>query len=297
VRVVTTTPTFADITRQVGGDLVKVETIMRGPEDVHNVIAKPSSMMKLRRADLVVHGGLDGEPWAPLLIKGARVPRLLYGQPGNVDVSVGIALKEIPDRGGLSRALGDIHVYGNTHYPMDPLNGIIVAGTIARALEQADPAHRAEYESGREQFAQRIRALTERLEAEMAPYRGTPVVTYHRSWPYFLDRFGLHKVAEVEPKPGITPGPQHLSACVAAMNAAGARIVIFEPFNNRKTAEAVAKRAGGVAVLLAGQVDALPDVKTYEALFEHDVEALLAAFAEAGIEPHQPAPAATGSGS
>ncbi len=296
VRVVTSTPTLADITRQIGGDLVTVESIMRGPEDIHNCIARPSSMMKLRKADLFVHSGLDAEPWVPLLINGAREPKLLYGQPGNVDASAGIALKEIPTRGGLSRALGDIHVFGNTHYAMDPLNGIIIAGTITRALMQADPAHRAEYEAGDEAFAARIRAMTERLEAETAPYRGTPVVTYHRSWPYFLDRFGLRKVAEVEPKPGITPGPQHVSECVETMKSHGARIVIFEPFNNRKTAEAVAERAGGVAVVLAGQVDALPEVKTYEQLFEHDVQALLAAFREAGVEPHsEPAPAGGGS--
>lgn len=294
VRVVTSTPTLADITRQVGGDHVNVQSIMRGPENIHNVIAKPSSMMKLRKADLFVHGGLDGEPWVPLLLKGARKANLLYGKPGNVDVSVGIALKEVPDRGNLSRALGDIHVYGNTHYALDPLNGIIIAGTISRALQRADPANAEAYRAGEQALARRLTALTERLEAQMAPYRGTPVVTYHRMWPYFLDRFGLRRVAGVEPRPGITPGPFQLSECVETMNANDARIVIVETFNSRKNAESVAERAGGVAVVLAQEVDALPEAKTYEAMFEYDIDTLLAAFAKAGIEPATSASEAAG---
>jgi ABC-type Zn uptake system ZnuABC Zn-binding protein ZnuA len=285
VRVVTSTPTLADITRQVGGDHVKVESIMRGPENVHNVSPKPSFMMKLRKADLFIHSGLDAEPWVPLLIKGARNSDLLYGQPGNVDVSPGIALKEVPKRGELSRALGDIHVYGNTHYALDPLNGVVVARTIALALTRADPLHRNDFDANSEAFAERMRTLTERLTAEMAPYRGTPVVTYHRTWPYFLDRFGLVKVAEVEPKPGIAPGPQHLTRCVETMEGHGAKVVIVETYNPKKNADNVARRVQGEAVVLAQGVRAVPEADTYEKLFEHNVGALLAAFETLGIEP------------
>jgi ABC-type Zn uptake system ZnuABC Zn-binding protein ZnuA len=258
---------------------------MRGPENVHNVIAKPSYMMKLRKADLLVHSGLDAEPWVPMLIKGARNAEILYGQPGNVDVSPGIVLKEIPRRGELSRALGDIHVYGNTHYALDPLNGVIIARTIALALTRADPVHRNDFDANYEVFAQDLRELTERLAMKMEPYRGTKVVTYHRTWPYFLDRFGLVKVAEIEPKPGIPPGPQHLSRCVETMKAGGARVVIVETYNSKKNADNVARRVEGEAIVLAQEVRALPDVDTYEALFENNVDALLAAFDKLGIEP------------
>jgi zinc/manganese transport system substrate-binding protein len=285
VRVVTTTPTLADIARQVGGDQVAVESVMRGPENVHNVVAKPSSMMKLRRADLFVHSGLDAEPWAPLLVKGARRPRLLPGGEGNVDVSGGVMLKEVPGRGGLSRALGDIHVYGNTHYALDPLNGIIIARTIASALAREDPAHRDQYEANYERFAGGVRALTDDLVRDMEPYRGTPVVTYHQTWPYFLDRFALRKVAEVEPKPGIAPGPQHLTRCVETMKAQGARIVIVETFSPENNAQVVARRVEGRALVLAQEVDSLPGVDSYQKLFEHNVRMLLAAFDELGIEP------------
>ncbi len=285
IRIVTTTRTLADIAAQVGGERVEVESIMRGPENVHNVVAKPSFMTRLRMADLFIHGGLDAEPWVPNLIKGARKAELLPGDEGNVDASRSIALKEVPARGELSRALGDIHVYGNTHYPLDPLNGIIIARTIADALGRTDPAHRAGFDANVEAFATRVRELTERLEAKMEPYRGTPVVTYHRSWPYFLDRFGLRRIAEIEPKPGISPGPGHLERCVETMTAQGAKIVIAETFNPRKAAESVARRAGGRAVVLAHEVGALPEADSYEKLFETDVALLLAAFADAGVRP------------
>jgi zinc/manganese transport system substrate-binding protein len=298
VRVVTTTPTLADIARNVGGDLVEVESIMHGPENVHDISPRPSSMMKLRRADLFVHGGLDGEPWVPALVQGARQPRLLPGAEGYIDASLGIRLKEIPSRAQLSRALGDIHVYGNTHYALDPLNGVVIATTIAAALSRQDPAHRNEYLTNAEAYGARLRALTDRLVAEMAPWRGTPVATYHRAWPYFLERFDLERVAEVEPKPNIPPGPGALSDCVEAMKAAGARIVIVEPYSPRRSAETVARRAGGRAVVLAHEVGAKAEADTYERLFEYDVRLLLATFRDLGIEPGHPAsPAANPAGS
>lgn len=285
IRVVTTSPTYADIVRQIGGENVKVASIMRGPENAHNVKAKPSYMMKLKKADLFFHSGLDAEAWAPLLTRGARNRNLLAGQPGNVDLSRGVQLKQIPAKGGLSRALGDIHLYGNTHYALDPLNGIIIARTITDALKRTDPKHADAFDQNYAVYAKRLRELTDRLVKKMAPYRGTRVVTYHRTWPYFLERFGLVKVAEVEPKPGISPGPRHLSQCVETMKAEGAKIVIVETYNSFKNAEAVAGRAGGRAIVLAQNVKALSGVDTYEKLFEHNVEALLAVFEAVGVEP------------
>ena len=141
VRVVTTNPTLADLTRQIGGDQARVESLMRGPENPHNVIPKPSFVMKLRKADLFVHLGLDAEPWVPNLLRSARQARLLSGGRGNIDTSTGIVLLEVPSQGELTRALGDIHVYGNTHYVLDPLNGIVIGRTIARALTRVEPEH------------------------------------------------------------------------------------------------------------------------------------------------------------
>ncbi len=287
VRVVTTTPGYADIVKQVGGEHVQVESVMRGPENVHNVVPKPSYMMKLRKADLFIHSGLDAEGWVPQLIQGARRSHLLPGEAGNVDVSREVQLKEVPTRAQLTRALGDIHVYGNPHYALDPLNGTVIARTITDALKQTDSAYAETFEKNYEAYAKRLRELTQRLVAEMKPYSGTAVVVYHRTWPYFLNRFGLARAAEIEPKPGIAPGPGHLSQCVATMKARGTKVVIIGTYDNKKNAEFISRRGGGKVVLLAQEVRAVPEVDSYEKLFEYNVRKLLRAFKELGIAPKE----------
>jgi ABC-type Zn uptake system ZnuABC Zn-binding protein ZnuA len=285
VKVVTTTPTLADIVRQVGGSHVEVESIMRGPENAHNVIPKPSFVMKLRRADLFVHMGLDAEPWVPELVKATRQQRLHPGNQDNVDVSRGITLLEVPQRGELSRAQGDIHAFGNTHYALDPLNGVTMARTVTDALKRRDAAHAQDFEVNYAEFAQRIRQMTEHLITQIKPYAGTKIVIYHRVWPYFFERFGLVKGAEIEPKPGIAPGPGHLSQVVETMKDQQVKIVIVETFNSLEDAESVANRTGGKAIVLPTEVNAIPEVTSYESLFEHNVRALIATFKSVGIEP------------
>jgi len=291
VRVVTTNPTLGDLARQVGGEQVRVESLMRGPENPHNVIPKPSLVMKLRKADLFVQLGLDAEPWVPNLLRSARRERLLAGGEGNVDTSRGIELLEIPSRAQLTRALGDIHVYGNTHYALDPLNGIAIGRTIAEALSRADPEHASLFDERARELERKLRALTEKLVRRMEPLSETRVVTYHRTWPYFLKRFALKKLAEVEPKPGIAPGPRHIAQVAKQMEENDVGLVIVETFSDLKTAQRLADLVGGRAVVLAQGVNALPGVKTYEALFEHNVEALLAAQRELNGSPTKPSTA------
>ncbi len=285
VHVVTTSPALADLSRQVGGSAVEVEALMRGPENPHHVVPTPSLVMKLRKADLFVHLGLDAEPWVPSLVRSARRERLLPGSSGNIDASRGIVLQQVPLPGGLSRAFGDIHVYGNTHYLLDPMNGIIVARTIAAALERADPEHRELYSENLEALGKRLSALTDRLVERMKPYRGTSVVTYHRTWPYFLRRFSLEKIAEIEPKPGIAPGPRHIAQVAEQMTQKGVRVVIVETFSDQKIAERVAERADARAVVLAQEVNALPGVDSYERLFEYNVDSLLGALNQPAATP------------
>ncbi len=285
VRVVTTTPGYADIVKQIGGSRVSVASVMRGPENAHNVSPRPSQMMKVKKAKLFVHSGLDGEAWAPLLLKGTRNANLLPGRPGNVDLSRGIRLKEVPQRGQLTRALGDIHVFGNTHYALDPLNVVIIARTITDALKRIEPSAADEFEANYKAYAKRMRDLADRLVKKMKPFNGIPVVTYHRTWPYFLARFGLVSIGEVEPKPGISPGPRHLIECVENMQSQGAKIIIVETFNSLQNAQSVAGRVSGKAVVLAQEVKAIPGIDTYEKLFEYDIDQLIAAFKEVGVKP------------
>lgn len=286
VGVVTTTQAYADIVRKLGGSQVKAVPIMRGPENPHHVKPRPSYIMKLRHAKLLIHSGLDMEVWVPLLVKGSRKKNLLYGQVGNVDVSKGIKLMEVPKPGELSRAQGDIHVFGNPHYMTDPINSIIVARTITKRLKRVDPSHAALYQKNFEAYAKEARETTDRLVKKMKPYWGTKVVVYHRAWPYFRRRFGLVKVAEVEPKPGITPGPQHLSATIEKMKETDTKIILVDTYVNKKNAEFIANKVGGRAIVLAEDVHGLPGCDTYLGTIEYDVDAIIAAIKDLGIKPN-----------
>lgn len=281
LRIVTSTPTFADIARQVGGDLVSVESVMNGPENVHTVQSKPSSMMLVKRADLFLHAGLDGEPWVPNLLKGARNRNLLPGAPGNVDLSAGIPLKEVPGQAQRSRAFGDIHIYGNTHYFHDPANAAIIARTIADACARTDPANADAYRAGAATFAESMDDLLARLHSAVEPVEGAPVVVYHRTWPYLLDRFGFVECAEIEPKPGIQPGPQHVQAVLDAMASHGCTVILAEAYANPRTVQGVAERAGAAAVEMAHEVNAIDGVDTYQRMVEHNIMAIVSALQNA----------------
>jgi ABC-type Zn uptake system ZnuABC Zn-binding protein ZnuA len=193
---------------------------------------------------------------------------------------MGIGLLEVPSQGELTRALGDIHVYGNTHYVLDPLNGIVIGRTIARALTRVEPEHASLFDERARELERDLRALTEKLTQAMEPLAGARVVTYHRTWPYFLKRFKLQKLDEVEPKPGIAPGPRHIAQLAEEMERSGVGLVIVETFSNQRTAQRVADLSKGRTVLLAQEVNAVPGVETYQALFEYNTEALLAAHRE-----------------
>ncbi len=282
VKVVASTPTIADLVRQVGGEHVEVESIMWGPENAHNVIAKPSHMMRLRKADLLVHTGLDAEPWISPIIKGARKNHLLQGSEGNINLSIGIPLKQVPERGQITRAQGDIHVYGNPHYMLDPRNAVRAAKAIEKALMRADAQHAADYARGYKNFEKRMQALRKRIAERMKPYQGNRVVTYHRAWIYLLDLIPLEKIAEIEPKPGIQPFPGHLRDVVELMKAQDAKVVIVETFNSKENGDFVAKRVDGKCLVLPLEVKGIPEVTTYEQLLDYNTKALADAFEALG---------------
>jgi zinc/manganese transport system substrate-binding protein len=284
LRVVTSTPNLASITRSIAGEHAEVDAVMKPHENVHNVRAIPSHMMRLKRADLFIHAGLDGEPWVPPLLKGARNADLLPGASGNVSTSTGIELLEVPSSSQLSRAHGDIHVYGNTHYLLDPHNAIIVARTIADALSLHDPSNTSSYESNYVAFVSSIEELVGRLLRRLAEHTDAPVIVHHRTWSYFLQRFNLLAVAEIEPKPGITPGPQHIGEVIEIANRENARLVLLESYSNRRAANRISRETDVVVVVMAHQVGQKPEIETYTDLFEHNVQLILEALARGAGE-------------
>ncbi|NIR52387.1 zinc ABC transporter substrate-binding protein [candidate division KSB1 bacterium] len=285
IRVITTLPDFKDIAERIGGDKVEVEALAKGYQDPHYVDAKPSFMVKLNKADLFIWAGLDLEVgWVPPLVEGARNSDILWGAQGNLDASNGIPLLQIPDVPAAQlRAGGDLHIYGNPHYWLDPLRGKTVAQNIFDKLAQIAQEHQTYFSENLEQFKKRIDQKVAEWIEKMAPYGGTKIIAYHNSWPYFEQRFGIEIAGFIEPKPGIPPSPGHLVSVIKKMKQQDIKIIIISPYFDDKPAESVAKRTDATVVRFAPSVGAFKEVKTYFDLFEYNINALIEAFKEKSI--------------
>jgi zinc/manganese transport system substrate-binding protein len=282
VNVMTSTEDLADLARQVGGDRVKVESIARGYQDPHFVEAKPSFILKLAKADLLVVVGRELEiGWLPPLIQQSRNAKVQVGAAGYLDASLTARILEIPT-GQITRAMGDVHPQGNPHYHLDPGNGRHIAKAIADKLSQLDPAGAAAYASRYADFDRRLAEAEKRWDAMMAPYKGLKVVTYHRSWPNFADRFGLDVVGYVEPRPGIPPSPAHTIDLITEMRRQNVKILLVEPYFDLKTPNSIARETGAKVVVLLPSVGGEKGVDDYFKLFDYDLDLLVKAIKETG---------------
>ena len=274
LRVVTTTQDLAAITSAVGGDLVQVDAISRGDLDPHFIDAKPSFMVKLSKADLVVSIGMDLEVgWLPSLIAGARNPKLASGGLGALDASATVSRIEVPT-GSIDRSRGDLHGQGNPHYWLDPENGRAVARAVAARLGQLDPAHTADFAARLKTFEEALTAAEARWARAMEPLRGVAVIGYHSTFNYFCARYGLRVVGFVEPKPGIPPSPAHTLELGAKGAQERARVILVEPYHDPGDARPIAKASGAKVVTAPTSVGAEASIVTYIDLFDALVRAL-----------------------
>jgi ABC-type Zn uptake system ZnuABC Zn-binding protein ZnuA len=277
--VITTTEDLASIAREVGGDRVRVEALARGYQDPHFVEAKPSFILKLQRAHLLVLVGRDLEiGWLPALLTQSRNARIQPGGAGYLDASLTARILEVPT-GPLTRAMGDVHPLGNPHYWLDPQNGIRIARAITGRLGSLQPQSREYFEQRLAGFVSRIDQAEQRWLAAMAPHRGLKVVTYHQTFPNFAERFGLDIIGYVEPRPGIPPTPRHMAALVEVMKRDGVKLVLVEPYFDLKTPRAIAREAGATLVVMPSSVGGVPQAVDYVALFDYNLNLLLAAIA------------------
>ncbi|MEO7191290.1 MAG: metal ABC transporter substrate-binding protein [Vicinamibacterales bacterium] len=275
LRVVTTTEDLASLAREVGGEKVEVVALAKGYQDPHFVEPKPSFILAVSRADLLIAVGRELEiGWLPTLISSARNAKIQPGAPGYLDASLNVKILEIPTV-QLTRAMGDVHPQGNPHYWLDPGNGRRIAQGIRDRLTQLSPADRAFFAQHYDDFDKRLAAAEQRWDAAMAPFKGTKVVTYHRSWPNFMERFGLNVMGYVEPKPGIPPSPSHTLELIADMKAQGAKLIVVEPYFDKKTPNAVAAQVGGTVLELAPSVGGEKEAADYIRLFDFDVNLLV----------------------
>jgi zinc/manganese transport system substrate-binding protein len=276
LNVVATLPDFGSLAREIGGDKVAVTVLAKPTEDPHFVDARPSFVVSLRNADVLIDGGAELElGWLPPLLQNARNPKIEIGKPGRVQASQGIRLMNVP--ANVTRAAGDVHALGNPHFMTDPIIAKAVAQHIAQSYSAVDPANAALYEANYKKFEATINAKLQEWGAAMLPFKGQKVVAYHDSWPYFAHRFGVVIDIFLEPKPGIPPSPSHLTEVIAQMKAQKVKAIIVEPFHDRRIAEKVASATGAKVVEFCQFPGGLPGTDTYVKLIDTLVSRLAAA--------------------
>ena len=278
LKIVTATTDLEELTEEVGGDRVQVESIAKGYQDPHFVEAKPSFLLKLRQADLLIVVGLQLEiGWLPPLITQSGNPKIQVNAGGYLDASGFAEILEKPT-GEVNRAQGDVHPFGNPHYWLDPDNGRRVAQGIANKLAEMQPADASYFQQRYETFSQRLAKADKRWEAEMAPYHGRKVITYHRSWPNFIKHFGLVSAGEVEPRPGIPPTPSHTLELINMMKRENVKIILVEPYFDLKTPNSIARETGAQVVVMPPSVGGEKEITDYFKLFDYDLNLLTRAF-------------------
>ncbi len=312
IRIVATTTDLADIARAVAGDLAEVSSITTGREDPHTLTAKPSFIIRARDAEVWIRVGMELEiGWEPVILRESRNPRIHAGTPRHIDASDHVIRLEVPTQ-RVTRDQGDIHPEGNPHYWLDPLNGRLIAATISERLSALYPEHKAEFEANLRCFERDLDtrmfgpALVERLGGEplwhaaaarrleqfieekgaadsaggwyaaLLPHQGKSIVTYHRSWPYLTERFGLRGDLQLEPKPGIPPSARHLAQLVADAETRKVRVILQEPFYTLKAAEFVAARSGAKIVVVANMTGGAPEAGSYLEMLDNVIRKMAA---------------------
>jgi zinc/manganese transport system substrate-binding protein len=277
LKVVTSTTDLYDIAKAVGGNKVTATHIGEGYQDPHFIEAKPSFVLQLRNADVWAFVGLDLEiGWMPLLLDGARNPKIRQGGTGYLDVSRAIPLLDVPS-GNVDRSQGDVHPLGNPHYWLEPENGRRIARLFRDKFVQLDPKNASIYNANEQAFEAKLDAAEKSWAPLLAQIKGKPVVAWHTSWRYFAQYNGMNIVAFMEPKPGVPPSVSHLAEVIADMRRTGAKLIVMEPFYDKKQADLVASRVGGKVLVLPPSVGGAPGATDYITLMQHDIQALATA--------------------
>ena len=276
LKVVTSTTDLYDIAKEVGGDKITATHIGEGYQDPHFIEAKPSFVLQLRDADVWAFVGLDLEiGWMPLLLQGARNPKLQPGKPGYVDASRVITVLDMA-RGNVDRSQGDVHPLGNPHYWLDPETGRRIAKLFRDTFSQLDAKNASTYAANADAFTQRLDAAEQRWIGDLAQIKGQPVVAWHTSWRYFAEYTGMTIVGFMEPKPGVPPSPSHLAGLIQTMKQTGAKVIVMEPFYDRKTADFVASKTGAKVLVVPPSVGGTKGLDDYIRLMTNNIHQLAA---------------------
>jgi len=276
LNVVATTPDLAAVAQEIGGDRIEVKALAKPTEDPHFVDAKPSHIVTLNRADVLIEGGAELElGWLPTLLESARNDRIAVGAPGRIVASQGVKMLEVPTT--FDRSQGDVHSLGNPHFLIDPVNVKIIGAQIAERFAQLDPSSADSFRANLEKFESTLDAKLADWQKQLAPLGGASIVTYHRDFSYLAERFHLEVIETLEAKPGIPPSPAHLVAVIEKMKSRGTKAILVQPYQNRRTAETVARETGAVVLDFPQQPGAVKNTATYFQLMDYLVQTLATA--------------------
>lgn len=279
MKVLTTTEDLKSIAEYIGGDKVTVDSLAKGYQDPHYLEAKPSFMIKAKNADLFIRVGLELEiGYEELIIDGSRNQKIRIGNPGHLDASEGVYLLEVPITTKVDRSMGDVHPMGNPHYWLDPENVKIVARNIANRLSELSPENAGYFQENLKAFDKKMDEKMAEWNKKMAPFKGKKIAIYHRSWPYFVDRFGLVIACELEPKPGIPPSPAHLKEVIDIINRDKISVILMEVFYDEKPAQFVESRTGARAVVVPNSVGGTKEAADYFSLIDTIIDKLVVGF-------------------
>ena len=273
IQVVATTTDLKALAGAVGGDLVEVDALARGNQNPHDLEVRPSLMVKVRRADVIVMNGLEMDQWAEVVIQGANNPKVNPGAPGRVDASEGILVLEVP-KTRVDRSMGDVHPMGNPHYTADPGMAPAVTANILNGLARVAPQSRAAFERNRAAFLARLEQAQARWTEVLAPLKGARVVVDHSLWAYFLTRFGLVQVASVEERPGIPATPSHVAKLIELIKSERIKVIMTVPWGDRKLAERIGQEGGAKVVLMAPAVGGVKGADSYIETVDYNVKTL-----------------------
>jgi len=273
LKVVATISDLKSLTETIGGDLVEVDSLTRGTQNLHEAEVRPSMMLKLRRADAVVENGLGLDAWADVAIEAANNANIIRGGRGRIDISRNVEVLEVPGS-RVDRSMGDVHPQGNPHFSLDPGLAPVITQNIVEGLARVAPDRRAVFEQNRQAFLARLEQEMVKWTQAMAPVKGAKVVVFHPVYVYFLTRFGLVQAAALEDRPGIPPSPQHLATVIREMKAQKIKVILVEPWNDVKLANRVAEEAGARALVMATAVGAVKGADNYIAAIDYNITAL-----------------------
>ncbi|MEF3280955.1 MAG: metal ABC transporter substrate-binding protein [Elusimicrobiota bacterium] len=274
IKIVTSSWDLKSIAEFVGKDEVDVESLTSGNFDLHMIEPRPSMVFKLKKADMVVKIGLDFDMWLDSLINAARNKKLFYGREGYVDASVGIEILQKPQH-RIDGSMGDIHIFGNPHYWLDPENGKIIAKNIKNALLAIKPERKEYFEKNYIEFCNKLDFKINEWKEKMKVLKNRKIITYHNSWVYFAKAFNLDLVANIEPKPGMPPNANHILYLIELIKKENVNIILVDNFYPLKAATEIAKKTSAKVIVLPSSVGGEKETADYISLFDTIIERIL----------------------